>query len=246
MIAIQLENIGKAFPKTGTVLNAVSLKVEKGAFWSLLGPSGSGKTTLLRILSGLEESDSGTRQLNESGEGDVAFVFQEPALLPWLTVEENIRLPGELLRKPFTSSDVDRVIALVGLGAARGHLPSELSGGMKMRVSLARALATLPQYLFLDEPFAALDEVTRLELEEELSVITKTLGTTTVLVTHSITEAVFLADRVLLLSAHTHQIDREFAIDEPRPRKRTFRAAETYTMVVHEIRERFVTLGSTR
>ena len=246
MVAVSLQKIGKAFAKSGTVLADVSLTIEKGSFVSLLGPSGCGKTTLLRILTGLEESDFGTRILNATGGGDVAFVFQEPALIPWLSVEKNVRLPGELLKSSVSAADVDRAIGLVGLGSARGHLPSELSGGMKMRVSLARALVTSPQFLFLDEPFAALDEVTRLELEEELSTITKALGTTTVLVTHSITEAVFLADRVLLLSAKSHQIDRELSIDEVRPRTNPFRSAMKYTQLVDQIRARFGELGRTR
>lgn len=247
MVSVRLEKIGKSFPKSGPVLDSISLELTDGVFLSLLGPSGSGKTTLLRILSGLESSDCGKIEfIGPRSSGDVAFVFQEPALLPWLTVEENIGLPVRLLNRQLTETDLDSVIKLVSLDGARLHLPDELSGGMKMRVSLARALVTRPKFLFLDEPFAALDEVTRLELEEELSVITHDLRMTTVLVTHSITEAVFLSDRILLLSARSHRIDREMTCPVPRPRTSQFRSDPVYSQFVQDIRGQFSGLGRTR
>ena len=167
-------------------------------------------------------------------------------MVPWLSVEDNIRLPCQLLRASLSEDELDRLIRLVCLQNARRHLPRELSGGMKMRVSLARALVTRPRFLFLDEPFAALDEVTRLELEEELSTITQLLEMTTVLVTHAITEAVFLSDRVYVLSGTSGRIDHTYFIDQQRPRADAFRGAPEFARWVSAIRSQLGRLGGKR
>lgn len=246
-VLVRLDRLCKSFERSGKVLDCISLDIDQGEFVSLIGPSGCGKTTLLRILSGLESFDAGSLAfLGPRTAGDTAFVFQEPALIPWLTVEENIRLPCELLKRIPESDRVEELLILVGLKHARSFLPRELSGGMKMRVSLARALMTHPKFLFLDEPFAALDEVTRLELEEELSAISRRFSMTTVLVTHSITEAVFLSNKIYLLSARTQMIHSAVSIEKENPRTDAFRGAQEFAQFVSKIRLRFGELGGNR
>lgn len=240
----RLDSVTKSFKKSGKVIDGVTLDIQQGEFISLLGPSGSGKTTLLRILSNLECADSGeVRFLEARMPGDAAFVFQEAALLPWLTVEQNVRLPCELLARRVDASEIESLLELVKLGSARTFLPRELSGGMKMRASLARALVTHPRYLFLDEPFAALDEVNRMELEEELSAICQQFSMTALLVTHSITEAVFLSDRIHLLSNRTHTLQTTMTVAWPKPRMDEFRVAPDFSRLVSLVRDQFVKLG---
>ncbi|MBY0371969.1 ATP-binding cassette domain-containing protein [bacterium] len=181
------------------VFNNLSLKISAGSFTSIVGSSGGGKSTLLRILAGVSRPDSG--QVVRSEGARIGFVFQEPQLLPWRTVLQNASLPGELLRESETTDRARAALNLVGLGDALGLYPRQLSGGMKMRVSLARALALKPSLLVLDEPFAALDELTRFRLEEELHAVWEREKMTIVLVTHSFTEAVFLSNEVLFLSS---------------------------------------------
>ncbi len=247
MLVAELQQVSKAFPKSGRVLEGINLGVRAGEFLSLLGPSGCGKTTLLRIFSGLIPIDSGALHFRVDRQpGDIAFVFQEPSLLPWLTVEKNVSLPSKLLGHAADAECVAGVIELVGLSKARDYFPRELSGGMKMRVALARALATRPRFLLLDEPFGALDEVTRLELEEELSVIVDRQKMTTLLVTHSISEAVFLSDRVLLLSGLSQTINSEFRVDREKPRQGSFRFDPVYSDLVDRIRQAFAGLSRVR
>lgn len=200
---IELRNGGKSFSGSGAVLQGIDLFINSGEFVVLLGPSGCGKSTLLRILAGLEVLDQG-----ELWVGDFAsnrgFVFQESHLLPWLTALENIRLPLELMKnlKPLEIELRAReALARVGLGGAAEKYPAELSGGMKMRVSLARALVTKPKLLLLDEPFAALDEMTRFRLQEDLRALWQQEDMTIVFVTHSVSEAVFIGDRAIVLKS---------------------------------------------
>lgn len=212
MPVVSLERVHKSFAATGEVVRPLDLKIPAGQFISFLGPSGCGKSTLLRLIAGLEKPDEGKVRLHLDSEKvpRVSFVFQEPQLLPWRNVFENVRLPLELgswaaIRKSGSSNDdvaalVHSVLEKVALKDSAKKMPHELSGGMKMRVSLARALVTKPEILLLDEPFGALDEVTRFRLQEDLRSLWKTSGMTVLFVTHSISEAAFLADRQIVFS----------------------------------------------
>jgi NitT/TauT family transport system ATP-binding protein len=196
---IQFRGAEKIFSKTGTGLSKVDLEIKQGEWVTLLGPSGCGKTTLLRLIAGLEGLSSGSMQ-NSFSPQSLSYVFQEAALLPWLTVIENVILPLTLNGMARSEAILKARVWLEKLRISRheGSYPDELSGGIKMRVSLARALITEPRLLLLDEPFAALDEPIRIELGLELRVLFRTLKPTVVMVTHSITEGLWLADRVLV------------------------------------------------
>lgn len=203
MHVVDLEGVRKSFSKTGPVLENLDLTISRGQFVCLLGPSGCGKSTLLRLIAGLEESDSGRVTVQADPAQGVSFVFQEPHLLPWRTTVENVMLPLELRGGLSGSERQDRAVRAldsVGLREALQKRPHELSGGMKMRVSLARALVTDPDILLLDEPFAALDEVTRYQLQEDLLRYWGNGKMTVVFVTHSISEAAFLGQRQIVFS----------------------------------------------
>ena len=218
---------------TGTqALAPVDLAVRRGEFVTLLGPSGCGKTTLLHLMAGLLEPDSGSvawwggdfAPVGEAGRR-LAMVFQSPTLMPWSRVDANVRLPLDLARVPdeIADRDVATALDLVGLGPFARHFPRELSGGMQMRASLARALVTAPDLLLMDEPFGALDEFTRQRLDGELLALWAARGLTVVFVTHSIVEAVFLSTRVVLMAARPGHIVDDVAIDAPYPRTDDFR-----------------------
>ena len=225
-----------AFDARHPVLERVDLKIADGEFVSLVGPSGCGKSTALRLMAGLLEPTSGTVERSE--ESRVALVFQEPNLLPWRTVEENIRLPLELLGVEATEARqrVGESLELISFGPADAvKRPRELSGGMRMRVSLARALVTRPDVLLLDEPFAALDDLLREQLNEELLEIHSARGTTAIFVTHNVSEAVFLAARVVVMPATTGDEFVHVPVDFSRPRNAALRATADFARLAGEV-----------
>lgn len=196
---VELNNIQRDFNGVKT-LGPLSFKINKGEFISILGPSGSGKSTLLRLIAGLDQPTAGSL-LSNHFKTSLGFVFQDAHLLPWRTVEENIRLGPQLIGHDLKSNQsIDDLIRLVELDSSRKLRPHQLSGGMKMRASLARALAHDPSFLLLDEPFAALDELIRRKLENDLKNIWKLKQLTSVFVTHSVSEAVFLSTRIIVLT----------------------------------------------
>jgi NitT/TauT family transport system ATP-binding protein len=219
-VALRLHNIRRTFGDL-VVIDDMTLDVAAGEFLAVLGPSGCGKSTLLRVIAGLSSLDGGTLDLAPSGAKlQTAFVFQDAHLLPWLTVQENAALPLELtgVNRTERLARTSRILAEVGLSDVESRYPAQLSGGMKMRVSLARALVTEPRLLLLDEPFAALDEITRFRLEVRLRNLWIERGMTVVLVTHSITEAAFLANRAVVLTRRgCHiQLDRRLGLPQVR------------------------------
>jgi NitT/TauT family transport system ATP-binding protein len=239
---LRLSGIGKVF-RTGTLaIDGVDLEMDTGAFLSLLGPSGCGKSTLLRIIAGLAEPTSGTRQWLAGAvrPGDIAFVFQEPTLMPWATVAENIYLPLRLsgMKRSDAAPRIAEAIAAVGLDGFAGSYPRELSGGMKMRVSIARAFVTRPRLLLLDEPFAALDEMTRLKLNEDLLRLWQGAGWTVVFVTHSVFESVFLSQRIIVMTQRPGRIAADLAIDLPYPRETALRMTPAYSAWCRTVSER--------
>jgi NitT/TauT family transport system ATP-binding protein len=234
---VELRSAEKVFPDGVRGLSPVSLAIRPGEFVSLIGPSGCGKSTLLKLIAHLyEPSDgriswwrAGFDRVGEPGRR-LAFVFQEPTLMPWASVAANVRLPLDLAgdRGPDAQARVDAALAQVELGARGTAYPSQLSGGMRMRVSIARALVTNPDLLLMDEPFGALDEFTRNRLDEDLLALSWERRLTTVFVTHSIYEAVFLASRVVVMAANPGRIFAEYVIDEPQPRGEAFRLSDRF------------------
>jgi NitT/TauT family transport system ATP-binding protein len=240
---VEFHDVSKRFGAGPVVLDRISFSVHAGDFVSLIGPSGCGKSTALRLLSGLSPITSGALILDgrtpETAATDLAFVFQEPTLLPWLTVAENVQVPQKL--RGVQSGDRDattrRVLELVRLPEKAGAYPRQLSGGQKMRVSIARALALAPRILLLDEPFGALDEMTREHLNEELLAIREQAAWTAFFVTHSVAEAVFLSNRILVMSAGPGRIHTEIAVPLPYPRTDATRLSRKYhDLVAHTSR----------
>jgi NitT/TauT family transport system ATP-binding protein len=230
-------DVGKAFPNGVVALKGVDFSVQPGELLSLLGPSGCGKSTALRLLAGLAAPSTGAIERHESAVKNVGFVFQEPTLLPWATVAQNVSLPLRLRPTPGVDAArrVDEALALVGLDEFRNGYPRELSGGMKMRVSIARALVTRPQLLLMDEPFAALDEITRFKLNDDLLALWRKLDCTIVFVTHSVFESVYLSTRILMFTPRPGRIAAEFKIDAPEPREGRFRTSPEYGAQCREV-----------
>jgi len=232
---VALRGIGKSFPNGVRALAGLDLEVRPGEFVALLGPSGCGKSTALRIIGGLTAPSEGVVEWDGAAtagkrENRLGYVFQEPTLMPWASVFDNVALPLKLKRMRATGriERVESALDRVGLGAFRHAYPRELSGGMRMRVSIARALVTEPQILLMDEPFAALDEITRFKLNDDLLQTWDALRTTIVFVTHSVFESVYLANRVLVMAARPGRISTELSIDAPYPRGRSFRTSAEY------------------
>ena len=223
--------------RTLLALDSVSLDVGHGDFLSLLGPSGCGKSTLLRLIAGLEAPTSGTIAWPDGKPvpGDIGFVFQEPTLMPWATVADNVRLPLRLTGRRAAPADIQAALELVGLRDFAKAYPRELSGGMKMRAALARALVTQPRLLLLDEPFAALDEITRWKLNDDLLALWAAQRFTVVFVTHSVFESVYLSQRVVAMTARPGRAAGEVRLDEPAPREPGFRTSARYAAQCREV-----------
>ena len=230
---VSLRGVGKTFERGTVALQGFDLAVRDGEFVSLLGPSGCGKSTALRIIAGLSVPSSGRVAWGEGGAATasprrIGFVFQEPTLMPWATVAANVRLPLKLAGlAPDAPARVDAALARVGLDGFAQSYPRELSGGMKMRASIARALVTEPGLLLMDEPFAALDEITRFKLNDDLVALWRELRMTVVFVTHSVFESVFLSNRIVVMTGRPGRVSSELAIDAPL-RDANFRTSAEY------------------
>ena len=244
---VSLRDVTKSFGAGGvTALQSIDLDVHPGEFVSLIGPSGCGKSTLLRVVGDLVQPTSGEVVVNGKSarrarrDGDYGIVFQDPVLYDWRTVAKNIALPLELLgwSTAKRTERVDELLQLVELQGFGGHHPWQLSGGMQQRVSIARALSFSPALLLMDEPFGALDEMTRERLNGELLRIWRASGSTIVFVTHSISEAVFLSTRVAVMSRRPGRIAAIVEIDLPQPRNADTREAPRFFELVTEVRDR--------
>ena len=234
---VQVRRAAKAFEDGTRAIDEVSLALADNEFVSLIGPSGCGKSTLLRLIAGLAAPSAGEIDWWGSPSRDtpasrqqVVFVFQSPTLMPWARVAENVRLPLELKSVPRVeiAARVAQALKIVGLDGFERHYPHQLSGGMRMRVSIARALVNEPRLLLMDEPFGALDEITRHRLDEQLMHLWLERRFSALFVTHSIYEAVYLSTRVLVMSARPGRIVGEVPIDEPFPRSAGFRVTERF------------------
>lgn len=246
MLRVHVNNISHGYGAL-SVLKNISFQIEEGAFTSIVGPSGCGKTTLLKIIGGLISPSQGSVGIEansfeiafgqEIRKQRVGFVFQNPALLPWRTVVENIRLPLEIIKRRMPFMSMEKLVAIVGLKGFENFYPFALSGGMKHRVAVARALIFNPYVLLLDEPLAALDEPMRESLNLELLRIWRQTQKTIVLVTHSISEAVFLSQRVIVLSKRPAEIMGACDIDLPYPRMNEMKESKNYLEHVSWIRK---------
>ena len=234
---IAIEGVSKRYKGTAAVEN-VSLQIERGEFVTFLGPSGCGKSTLLKLVSGLSPVSEGQIQVNgmtpENAREMMSFIFQDATLLPWRTVEENVGLGLELefTARPARNERVARMLELVRLEHVARHYPRQLSGGMKMRASIARALVSRPRILLMDEPFAALDEMTRDRLNEELLKLYAEQKWTVLFVTHSVAEAVFLSTRIVILAPHPGRVAHEVHVNLPWPRTAETRESMAFEEVV--------------
>ena len=243
---VEVLSAEKIYPNGTRALDPVSLSIREREFITLLGPSGCGKSTLLKMVAGLLQPSDGRLRWWRQGfdavgtEGrTLVFVFQDPTLMPWARVEGNVRLPLDLAGTSRESAKprVDAALKLVGLDGFGTHYPRELSGGMQMRVSIARALVNEPDLLLMDEPFGALDEITRNRLDADLISLWWQRHLTVVFVTHSIYEAVFLSTRVVVMAARPGRVMKEVIIDEPHPRTDAFRVTQRFAAYCKELTE---------
>nr|WP_319382602.1 ABC transporter ATP-binding protein [uncultured Roseibium sp.] len=238
---VSLSGLAKTFANGTRALDGVDLEIRRGEFLSLLGPSGCGKSTLLRILAGLEEPSQGSvtwdGEVHSAGEHDLGFVFQEPTLLPWASVRDNIRFPLRVKKVSggIAKERIDEVLELVGLDRFADSYPHQLSGGMKMRVSIARALVTNPKVLLMDEPFAALDEITRFKLNADLLRVWQASELTVVFVTHSVFESVFLSERIAVMRGAPGRLSDEISIDPALVRDERFRTSSDYAALCRRV-----------
>ncbi|MEM9159761.1 MAG: ABC transporter ATP-binding protein [Verrucomicrobiota bacterium] len=232
---VVFKNLDKRYGSGPLVLDDINLEVQAGEFVSLIGPSGCGKSTFLKLISGLTASTSGELVVDgmtpENARSEMAYIFQEANLLPWLRVQKNVELALEVsghVDKHRRKEIADRMIELVGLADARDQFPRQLSGGMRMRVSIARALSLSPRILLLDEPFGALDEMTRDRLNEEILAIRAKENWTAFFVTHSVNEAVFLSSRIVVLSANPGRVSEIIEVPFPYPRTAELRESDAF------------------
>jgi NitT/TauT family transport system ATP-binding protein len=241
-LAVSLRGVTKTYDSGVTALGPLDLGIRRGEFVSLLGPSGCGKSTALRLIAGLAAPSAGSVQVShpagerQPGRG-IGFVFQEPTLMPWTSVRENVRLPLKLAHVPAADARIAEALSRVGLSDFANNYPRELSGGMKMRVSLARALVTDPDILLMDEPFAALDEITRFRLNNDLLALWQSLGKTVVFVTHSVFESVYLSQRIVVMTPRPGRVFTELLIDAPYPRDERFRTSADYAGYCRRVSE---------
>jgi NitT/TauT family transport system ATP-binding protein len=235
---IEMDGVGKRYRNAAVALEGIALTVQRGEFVTFLGPSGCGKSTLLRLVSGLSPASEGMVRVNgmtpENAREMMGFIFQDATLLPWRNVAHNVGLGLELERaaRPTRKELVDKMLQLVGLSHVAASYPRQLSGGMKMRVSIARALVSRPRILLMDEPFAALDEMTRDRMNEELLRLYDEQKWTVLFVTHSVAEAVFLSTRIVILAAHPGRVAHEVAVDLPWPRTAETRESSGFEEMV--------------
>ncbi|MCW5718147.1 MAG: ABC transporter ATP-binding protein [Bauldia sp.] len=243
---VRMEGVSKVFSNGTLALKDMSLTVGQGDFLSLLGPSGCGKSTALRIIAGLGGATEGTIDwpvANYDAEGRpdrrVSFVFQDPTLMPWANVYRNVRLPLSLKGGGGGAAhdEIMSVLEMVGLAGFAKAYPRELSGGMKMRVSIARALVTRPTLLLMDEPFAALDEITRFKLNDDLLALRDKFGWTVIFVTHSVFESVYLSSRVVVMAARPGRVFAELEVPAGYPRDPDFRTTGTYAELCRQASE---------
>ena len=238
---IELSNVGKTFANGTQALTGMSLSIGEREFVSLLGPSGCGKSTVLRMIAGLAAPSSGSivKHTAAGGRGapEIGFVFQEPTLMPWAPVFDNVLLPLKLqgMSPAQARPRVEEALALVGLEKFSQSYPRELSGGMKMRVSIARALITRPRLLLMDEPFAALDEITRSRLNDDLLGLWQSHGLTIVFVTHSVYESVYLSSRVVVMAARPGRVVADEAVVAPYPRNEEYRLSPEYAAACRRV-----------
>jgi len=239
--AVRLTSVTKRYADGPPILDNITADISKGQFVSIIGPSGCGKSTLLKLVAGLSPISSGTIEVDgmtpANARETISFIFQDPTLLPWRTVRANVALGLELegVVRSRRDATVQTMLALVGLLHVAGSYPRQLSGGMKMRVSIARALATSPRLLLLDEPFAALDEMIRDRMNEELLRLRIEHNWTVLFVTHSVAEAVFLSDRILILAAHPGRIAHDLTHPLPNRRTAATRESEAFDRTVAEV-----------
>ncbi|WP_425105188.1 ABC transporter ATP-binding protein [Ancylobacter sp.] len=240
---LRLSGVGKRFGNGVTALEGLDMEVRAGEFVSLLGPSGCGKSTALRLIAGLAEPSEGRLDWDADEKARraqdrhaIGFVFQEPTLMPWASVFGNVHLPLKLagVGRREAEPAIMEALELVGLAAFRDAYPRELSGGMKMRVSIARALVTKPRLLLMDEPFAALDEITRFKLNNDLLDVWRRLRCTIVFVTHSVFESVYLSSRILVFRARPGRVAAELSIAPDQPRDEAFRTSPEYAALCRE------------
>lgn len=232
---VALRGVDKVFPNGVTALAGLDLDIGQDEFVSLLGPSGCGKSTALRILAGLIAPSRGAVAWADGDDGsdhrgEIGFVFQEPTLMPWASVADNVYMPLRLrgVSRSAARDTIESCLALVGLDAFAQAYPRELSGGMKMRVSIARALSLRPKLLLMDEPFAALDEITRFKLNDDILRLQREFGCTIVFVTHSVYESVYLSTRIVVMAARPGRVVDEIAVTEAGPRTEAFRTTPEY------------------
>ncbi|MBA2965452.1 MULTISPECIES: ABC transporter ATP-binding protein [Ramlibacter] len=250
---LELRGVEKRYANGTVAVQDLSVAIGRHEFVSFLGPSGCGKSTALKMIAGLSAPSGGEIRWGAAPAGGggtghaIGFVFQEPTLMPWATVVDNVWLPLRLagVSRAAARADIEAVLATVGLSQFAHVYPRELSGGMKMRVSIARAMVTRPRVLLMDEPFAALDEMTRFKLNNDTLALWQANPFTTLFVTHSVYEAVYLSTRIVVMAARPGRVVSEIAVDEPYPRSEAFRTSARYNALCVQVSGALQAAGAT-